>query len=112
MWFVYILRCADDALYVGETNELDLRVAKHNEGSASRFTAQRRPVALVHSEAYATRDAALKRERQIKGWVRAKKDALVAATSLCSNNCDDQPPCPFFSRPLRREAYMPANRMT
>ena len=78
MWFVYILRCADGALYTGETSNLDLRFAKHSDGSASRFTASRRPVTLVHSESYAGRDAALARERHLKCWTRAKKEALVA----------------------------------
>jgi predicted GIY-YIG superfamily endonuclease len=75
---VYILRCADGSLYVGETEDVQARFAKHNEGSASRFTASRRPVALVYMEDYATVEAARVRERQIKGWTRAKKEALVA----------------------------------
>ena len=78
MWFAYILRCADGALYVGATKDLSLRITKHNEGSAAQFTAGRRPVELVYSEAHATRDAAFARERQIKGWTRVKKEALIA----------------------------------
>jgi predicted GIY-YIG superfamily endonuclease len=78
MWFVYILRGADNSLYVGEMNELDSRLAKHDEGSASFFTARRRPVALVYTETRLTRDDALKREKQIKRWTRAKKEALIA----------------------------------
>jgi predicted GIY-YIG superfamily endonuclease len=49
MW-VYIVRCADDSLYVGETDDLDLRLLRHNEGRASAFTAHRRPVVLAYSE--------------------------------------------------------------
>jgi len=79
MWFVYILRCIDGSLYIGETNDVDQRLLKHNEGSASGFTAKRRPVVLVYSELFPTRGAALKRERQLKGWTRAKKDALIAS---------------------------------
>jgi predicted GIY-YIG superfamily endonuclease len=78
VWFVYILRCADNSLYIGETTDLAFRVAKHNDGNASSFTHSRRPVALVYSEEYATRDEALKRERQLKGWTCAKKEALVS----------------------------------
>ena len=78
MWFVYIVRCADGSLYIGETNDLDLRLLRHNEGRAAAFTARRRPVALVYSEQYATRQAALTRERQLKRWTRAKKEALIA----------------------------------
>jgi predicted GIY-YIG superfamily endonuclease len=50
---------------------------KHHDGLASRFTARRRPVTLVYSEAHPTRTAALARERQLKGWTRAKKEALI-----------------------------------
>lgn len=78
MWFVYILRCADNSLYVGETNDVDLRVLKHTDGSASRFTARRRPVTLAYQERHDTRETALKREGQLKGWTRTKKEALIA----------------------------------
>jgi predicted GIY-YIG superfamily endonuclease len=78
MWFVYILRCADNALYVGATSDLDLRLLKHNEGSACAFTARRRPVTLVYSERHASPLDARLRERQIKRWTRRKKEALIA----------------------------------
>lgn len=78
MHFVYILRCADNSLYIGETPNLAARFAKHNEGSASHFTAQRRPVSLVYGEEHPDRSAALLRERQLKRWSRGKKEALVA----------------------------------
>jgi predicted GIY-YIG superfamily endonuclease len=82
MWFVYIVRCADDSLYVGETNDLDLRLLRHNEGRASAFTARRRPVVLAYSEQCPTREAALTRERQLKRWTRAKKEALISGNLL------------------------------
>ena len=75
---VYVLRCADGSLYVGATDRLQSRIVKHNEGSASTYTARRRPVVLVYVEHVATRNAALRRERQLKGWTRAKKEALIA----------------------------------
>jgi predicted GIY-YIG superfamily endonuclease len=78
MWFVYILRCADDSLYVGETNNLELRIAKHNAASASVFTAGRRPVMLMYWEQHPSRVEALERERQLKRWRRARKEALIA----------------------------------
>ena len=78
MWHVYILQCADDSLYIGETGDLPARVAKHNAGCAAAFTARRRPVALIHSESHETRAEALKRESQLKRWTRAKKEALIA----------------------------------
>ena len=78
MWFVYVLRCADDSFYIGETNDVPNRLAKHNEGSAASYTAKRRPLRLVHTETFPTRADCLKRERQLKGWTRAKKEALIA----------------------------------
>jgi predicted GIY-YIG superfamily endonuclease len=78
MRYVYILRCRDQSLYVGETDDVVTRVIRHNEGRGCLFTASRLPVALVYAEQYATRLDALKRERQIKHWTRAKKEALIA----------------------------------
>jgi putative endonuclease len=78
VYFVYILRCAGDALYIGETADLERRLERHLEGTACAFTARRRPVTLAYSESYATRAAAVRRERQLKRWTRAKKEALMA----------------------------------
>jgi predicted GIY-YIG superfamily endonuclease len=78
VWFVYILRCADNSLYVGETNDVGLRLANHNRGQTSAFTSARRPLALSYVESHATRDVALKRGKRIKRWTRAKKEALIA----------------------------------
>ena len=78
MWFVYILRCVDDSLYIGETNDVASRLARHNDGTAAAHTARRRPVRLVYTEQYPTREDCLKRERQLKGWTRGKKQALIA----------------------------------
>ena len=76
--YIYILRCADDALYVGETADLIARWNKHIEGSASAFTSKRRPLTLVYAEEHVSEAAAIKRERQLKRWTRAKKEALVS----------------------------------
>lgn len=78
MHYVYILRCADDALYVGETRDLVARVLTHQAGEGSGFTRTRRPVTLVYAEAHRDRPRALARERQVKRWTRVKKDALIA----------------------------------
>ena len=77
MPFVYLVRCVDHSLYVGSTNDLESRVEKHNAGNGSRYTSRRRPVALVYAEEYDTIEAAARRERQIKRWTAAKKEALV-----------------------------------
>ncbi len=73
----YIVRCADASYYVGHTHELEKRVAEHTLGSLSVYTRKRRPVALMWSEQFPTREQAFERERQIKGWSRAKKEALI-----------------------------------
>lgn len=78
MWFVYIVRCSDTSLYIGMSNNVSERVRKHNDGSGARYTAQRKPVFLVHTESYPNKSDAMRRERQLKGWVRSKKENLIA----------------------------------
>ena len=78
MHFIYILRCADASLYIGETDDIVRRLARHQEGRACAFTAQRRPIELVYVEELANRVEARRRERQLKKWTRAKKEALIA----------------------------------
>jgi putative endonuclease len=82
MWFVYILRCSDHSLYIGETNDVVRRLVRHNDGIAAAYTAQRRPVRVVYTERHATRAECLKRERQLKRWTRAKKEALKTTIEL------------------------------
>lgn len=75
---VYILHCADDSFYTGMTNDMKRRLQEHvdgiNEGS---YTASRRPVKLVWTEETKYVNNAIEREKQIKGWSRAKKIALI-----------------------------------
>jgi len=75
--YVYLLRCADKTLYVGETSDLQTRERDHNEGRGGRYTAKRRPVHIVYAEQYGSREDALERERQIKRWSSHKKELLV-----------------------------------
>ena len=77
-FWAYILKCADGRYYTGQTDALDRRIAEHQTGGFCDFTARRRPVALMWSEAFPTRIEALEAERQLKGWSRAKKEALFA----------------------------------
>lgn len=72
-WFVYILRCADDTLYTGITNNLEKRINKHNEGKGAKYTRGRGPVALIKSFERLTKSDALKLERQIKKLPREEK---------------------------------------
>lgn len=78
-WFCYLLRCADDTLYCGITNDLEKRLAAHNAGTASKYTRTRLPVELVFAESYAGRSTASKREMEIKSLKRADKLALCGA---------------------------------
>lgn len=73
----YLLRCADGHYYVGHTDDLETRVAQHQTGAIPGYTQNRRPVTLVWSEEFPDRDQAFAAERQIKGWSRAKKEALI-----------------------------------
>ncbi|MFC6490923.1 GIY-YIG nuclease family protein [Nitratireductor sp. GCM10026969] len=76
---VYILRCADGSYYTGLTKqEIEARVWEHNQGIYDGYTRKRRPVELVFTETYDRIIEAIARERQIKGWSRAKKEALIA----------------------------------
>jgi predicted GIY-YIG superfamily endonuclease len=72
-----MLRCADASYYIGHTDDLDRRIAQHQDGSLGGYTGKRRPVTLVYAEVYESREEAFQRERQIKGWSRAKKAALA-----------------------------------
>lgn len=76
-WLCYILRCADDTLYCGITNDLDKRLAAHNAGTAAKYTRSRGPVQLVFVEECADRSTASKREMAIKQLSRAEKLALI-----------------------------------
>lgn len=76
MFFLYILRCRDDSLYIGITNNLDKRLQYHNSGNV-KFTKNRRPFLLVYSEEYDDKSTAALREKQLKGWTRKKKEGLI-----------------------------------
>ena len=80
MYSVYILRCADDTLYVGSTNDLAKRLHQHNHAkSGAHYTKIRRPVILVWSEAVTNLAAARAREAELKRLTRAEKLALIVA---------------------------------
>jgi putative endonuclease len=79
MFWVYMLRCADRSFYLGHTDNLERRVNDHIRGIySSCYAFSRRPVELVYSQEFASRAESLLMERQIKGWNRAKKIALIA----------------------------------
>ena len=77
MFHCYILRCADGSYYVGHTDDMEKRLAEHQSGVYPGYTYKRRPVELFWNDAFQMRDDAKAAEKQIKGWSRAKKEALA-----------------------------------
>jgi predicted GIY-YIG superfamily endonuclease len=76
-FFVYLLRCSDGSYYVGQTDNIEVRMQQHHAGEYG-YTATRKPVELVWQGEFETREAAIAFEQQIKGWARVKKEALIA----------------------------------
>jgi predicted GIY-YIG superfamily endonuclease len=75
--FVYFFRLADGSMYVGHTDNLQMRLDAHRAGTASNDTARKRPVEMTYAEEYTTEGAAIRREKQLKRWSRRKKEALI-----------------------------------
>jgi putative endonuclease len=78
MHFAYILECRDGSFYVGSTQDVAKRFEVHSSGKGPAFTARRLPVRLAYQESFATMEEAVRREKQLKGWSRAKKEALIS----------------------------------
>ena len=76
-FWVYILRCSDGRFYAGHADNLEQRLAQHQQGGFCDFTSRRRPVMLAWSQEMPTREGALGAERQLKAWTRAEKEALI-----------------------------------
>ena len=77
MFFLYILRCSDGTYYVGHTENLEMRIAAHQQGEIPGYTIGRRPIKLLFAQDFPSRQEAFERERQVKGWSRKKKEALI-----------------------------------
>ena len=75
--YMYILKCSDGTYYTGSTTNLALRIVQHQAGKGSNYTRKRLPVKLVYYEEYDRVDFAFAREKQIQGWSRKKKEALI-----------------------------------
>ena len=76
--YLYILKCNDDSFYIGVTNNLDKRMAEHNNGiNATSYSFSRRPVELVFHEVFTDFNLAFELETKLKKWSRAKKEALI-----------------------------------
>ena len=76
-FWVYLLRCADHSYYTGHTDNLEKRIVEHQTGEIEGYTSTRLPVTLVFADEFPTREEALARERQVKGWSRKKKEAMI-----------------------------------
>ena len=74
---MYILQCADDSYYVGSTWNLEKRLWEHNQGLGAKYTASRLPVELVFAQEFDSIAEAYQREKQVQGWSRAKREALI-----------------------------------
>lgn len=83
--FMYILKCVDGTYYTGSTKFLERRVQQHRSGEGAKYTRTRLPVTLVYYEEFQGIDDAFYREKQIQGWTRRKKEALIV------DNCDTLP---------------------
>jgi putative endonuclease len=81
MPYMYILECADGSYYTGSTRDLERRLWEHQNGLGANHTAKRLPVMLVYCEKCDCVDDAYYREKQIQGWSRKKKQALIAGDS-------------------------------
>lgn len=79
MAWVYILECSDGSFYVGSTVDLERRIAQHQAGQGAAYTRSRRPVKLVFAEEFQRVENAFQREKQVQGWCRAKRLALIAS---------------------------------
>ena len=75
--WIYILECKNGEYYVGSTTDVERRLEEHQAGLGGDFTRKHRPVKLVYKEEYASIEQAFQRERQLHGWSRAKKEALI-----------------------------------
>ena len=75
-FYLYMLKCVDGSYYVGHTDDLETRLTQHAAGSGYSYTTTRRPVQLAYAAEFSSREEALTRERQLKGWSRKKKEAL------------------------------------
>ena len=76
-FFTYIAICNDQSYYVGITDDIQKREKRHNDGFGCEYTRIRRPIKIVYFEIFFTRSEAAKRERQLKGWTRKKKEWLM-----------------------------------
>ena len=79
--YMYILKCSDGSYYTGSTKDLKRRIRQHQNGEGANHTKKHLPIELVYYEEFSRIDEAFYREKQIQGWGREKKEALISANS-------------------------------
>ena len=79
-WFLYMLRCRDNSIYTGITNNLDKRIETHMSGNGSKYLRGKLPVTLIYKENFLSRSTASKREIEIKKLQKKEKEALIKST--------------------------------
>jgi len=77
MWFIYLLRLRDNSIYTGITKDIERRLEQHRNGSGSKYVRSRLPCQLVYKEQVGNKSKALKREAEIKGWSKERKEELI-----------------------------------
>lgn len=87
---MYILLCCDGSYYTGSTNNLELRLKQHQAGEGANHTKKHLPVELIYFEEFNRIDKAFYREKQVQGWTRKKKEALIAG---CDNQLKEAARC-------------------
>lgn len=81
MYYVYIIRCADDTLYTGITTDIERRITEHNDSKlGAKYTRARRPVVIVYSSSHPDKSSASREEARIKKLARSQKELLIART--------------------------------
>jgi len=81
-WYVYIIECSDKTFYVGTTNNLEKRIAKHNAGKGAKYTRGRTPVKIQYNRSFESRSDACKHEYQLKQYTRAEKLNVIKAARI------------------------------
>ncbi len=82
LWFVYILRCSNQSYYIGHTSNPEARFQRHRNNEGAQHTATYPPEAILYREQFDSETDAIRRERQLKRWTRAKKEALIAGNAV------------------------------
>lgn len=80
-YYVYVIRCADNSLYTGYTNDVESRFKKHEEGKGAKYTRGRAPLVLEYVEAYQTKGEAMKAEYALKQLTKSEKESYIKGVS-------------------------------